>query len=228
MSFGRSADTMSITADSREKRPAILAAADERRLLSYEGPNGEPFSFDILVKCQDATEVKCELKQWGDYLQSWSSGKLERQMSATDLLIVECGFGDFDATDTLHVNGKKHLWLLSLSHPVIVTEDVQETIAAIRFLERREGGLKIRESRIKAALGDSPRDGVLRALLAGMGISPDRQVGTERLGDILARYVDWPALGAALHTDEWAGAQWGSRKPTPATLQKIAARVADA
>lgn len=213
--------------DTAEKNEFIKKAGDEQRALYYVGPNGERFSYDLLLTMKDGTTLKAERKSWTDALGTFiDNGRLDRQCAAVDMLIVEQGIFDFDANDQLHKNLVAHLAVLNMNLPVHITGGPADTIDLLRRFERRDIGIKVRENRVARTIIDDARQGIVRALLAGSGHSPDRLTPNGAIGLQIEACIDWQALSQALRTETWVeGVEWDGRTPSPKTIAKILARL---
>lgn len=205
--------------DSREQNPYLLAHADGKRLLAYEGPNGEAFSYDFEVTLRTGQVLKVERKAWPDFVQSWVGKKLDRQATNTDLLIVERSLDEFlagGADPELDDRAEKHLALLQLLMPVLESKGPEDTMAKLRYLEGRDEGLAVRANKL-ASSAPNVRWRILEAL---PGINPYRQMGDgRRLGDHLEELAFWGNLADNLRMHEWAVLPWEGPVPR-AAIQK--------
>jgi hypothetical protein len=217
-----------IVRDSREQHPVIKKAIPNERLLEIRSAEGDCWSFDFLLELRDGTPLKTERKAWADAVGSFRDGKLDRQCSYVDLLIVEMGLLDYDPSDTLQRNTRNHIDLLSLHMPVIITDGPLGTLEKLHWLAEREGGLKLRINKASGVdYSESARQGILRSVLGRSGHSVDRETAGGRIGDQLENLVDWQALSASLNLGRWPeGAQWNGRTPSQEALEKIRARLA--
>lgn len=202
-----------IRADSREKDPVIKAAADEVALLHYANPQNPNvlYSFDIEVTTAGGQTLRFERKAAGDFVSSFLAGKLDRQVSAVDALVVEwsdlalvAAMPDGDAARVKWMRGmeaaRSHLARLSLAMPVIITNGPHETVARLKYLEAQEGELDLFENRVKVR-GDTVAQALVNCL---PGIN-----GKYRLKDGRTRFeaiwdcVDVDALLGALGVSQW-------------------------
>lgn len=208
--------------DSREKSEVLKKGADEVRLLAYDKDDKVNLSFDALIERPDGTQIRVERKRFADFEASWVRGGMERQLEAVDLLIVEYDASavqmespaasdrTFEAYWAVHNNARRHLALLCLSMPVIVTNDELETLSVLRFLEQRPD-LVVRANKVKGAK-ETTRRAILRAL---PGVNPDRsfvETGANdnvplhkpmTVGDSIERIVDWKMLEESLNLGAW-------------------------
>lgn len=202
-----------LVVDSREKEPVLLDAADERRILQYPNPANPSvvFSYDIEVVTAGGQTLRFERKAAGDLVSSFIAGKLDRQCSAVDALIVEWS----DLAVTLEMPDadrdrikwmrkveatRNHLARLSLAMPVIVTNGPHETVSRLKYIEAQEGELDLFENRVKVK-GDTVAHAIINCL---PGIN-----GNYRLKDGRTRFeaiwacVDTEALLGALGVSQW-------------------------
>lgn len=217
-----------ITIDIQEKGPggAILKKlADEVRTLRADTPDGV-YSYDIHVQSGDRS-FRFERKVWDDLVQSWvKDGKLHRQLSYVDALIVEkpptedrgnelpdddvfahlpqfedagvrAEYGDMEDAIEHHL---LHLNMTGL--PVIRTAGPNETMKRLRYFERTGHSIDhFRENRVK------DRSLNLRqAMLSQMPrINVDRvidEAGTT-LGEDLERRISWELVADAMGIEDW-------------------------
>lgn len=135
-----------ITADTRESNGFIQKSADERRFLKKVGPGGENWSYDLEVETKAGQVLTFERKAMGDCIESFKQGKLDRQCSYVDALIVEWDEMALALTpglqdpkyQALAKNCKRHLWRMSLSMPVLWTSGPGETIEMLRWFEGKD------------------------------------------------------------------------------------------
>jgi hypothetical protein len=180
--------------DCREKDIELRAAADEICLLEYENPaGGGKFSYDIEVHTAGGKVLRGERKALPDFIASWRAGKLERQASAVDFLLVEWDWGGQAFADAEDAgNAYKHLLRMALAMPVLVTTGVDHTVATLRYLERHwELSTFGNSIRVKAP---TLRERMVRSL--SPSISPDT------FAAIWAN-VDRTALIHAMRVEQW-------------------------
>lgn len=205
-----------IRIDSREQREPIVAlhnAPEPRRLLEYRLPNDPAaYSYDALVEW-DGGSLKVEIKQWGDYQSTWFAGRLERQVSAVDVFIVEddpmLAMADMPNDEKAaaawrrnRANAELHLATMALQLPVVRTSGIYQTIEVLRKFDESKGGTVVRTNRT-AKPKDSPRMAILNAF---PGLNPYRRLPDGRLlGDaIWEDLVSPPGLAISLGVEDWA------------------------
>jgi len=216
---------MTLYRDSREKVAEINEACDDKKLLEYEGPMGEKFSYDFEIHTVTGAVLKVERKSWLDFVQSWKDNKMERQVGAVDLLIVE--FTKFNERDSIEVqvNALKHLTLMSLLMPVVITTGFKDTVMRMRYIEKREDGFVLRQNKIRT------QERSLRVALLEVlpGINPYRKVNGVPLSDWIIQFVDWEGVANALKAEEWTDRiDWGtSKKLSPLVAAKIRKELVD-
>jgi hypothetical protein len=204
-----------VTVDSREKDAAILALADDRRLLEYVGTNGEAFSYDLHIECDDGTVVRVERKALLDARSSMFHGDMDRQVAAVDVLVVEADpFDDFEEMDVL----REHLCTLSMNLPVIYRKGPSDTMAFAHRIAKR-GGVSVRPNNVRVKSPTWRR----KFLSTLPGINPERPVADGyTLGDYLESIIDWKQIADALNLDVIDDAlPTGTRKVGPATRRRI-------
>lgn len=191
--------------DSREQDEALKGAADAVKFLSYpnEADPGHPFSYDIEIHTAGGQVLRGERKRGDDAVASFLAGKLDRQCSAVDFLVVE--FSELalemaaPAGDAARrawfqkVEGcKKHLARLALSMPVIQTSGVKETVAILRYL-CRQVDLSVFRNGV-AVKAPSAREKLVRSLSPSIDSAKFQEIWP---------LIDKPALAAALRVDRW-------------------------
>lgn len=193
---------MTLIVDQREKNKEMKALCDEEWLLDYEregqilNDDGTPYSYDFLIAA-DGIELRFERKTLVDFVGSWKSGRLERQLEAVHGLLLEND--PFDLSDKANsvdaeteINAMKHLAVISSRMWVILSPGWRATIEILRYIERNPK-LELRQNRVKGR-GESIRQRLLGAL---PGVNPDR-IGAEA-----ELAVDWEALAKALNLPSW-------------------------
>lgn len=157
---------MTVVLDSREKTrdrdgvPLLIAErADERRLLRYDGPGGEVYSYDLLITTKAGQSLRVEAKwSWKDAYATWRDrqddghSRLTRQAGAVDLVFVV--WDDFqvelqcDKSQVSTVKGlKNRLMRMNVEGPsVCIFGSVADCISFIDYLERRKEPLLLRPS----------------------------------------------------------------------------------
>lgn len=179
---------------------------------------------------------------WKDFVASWDSGRLERQLSYVDGLIIE-----FDAMDLLdgpsrkdseeegglehrikhyyqhQQSAAKHLARLSANTWVIHSFNKQSTLDILRWIERNGYDLTVRPNKIKL-LGSHVRYRILNAL---PHVNFHRKLPDGRfVGEIVEPLVDWKKLEEALNLPDWikldlAQGQQGRKNIGLGTIMRI-------
>lgn len=243
---------MTIIVDKRESEHAIIKGGDRQMLLEYERDDSDAtYSYDIHViadKNPDfkVKEFRFERKAWGDFVQSWHDGKLERQLEAVDGLIIELDpigmmmntpVRKTDESDQAYGNrlsaytrgqeaAMKHLVAISTKMwvlPIVGGPDV--TMRMMRYIENNPD-LAVKTNRVKGA-SEHPLIGMLRAL---PGINPEYQCPDGRTkGQTILDHLDgmddqWRGnLIKAWRMPEWGEIDFGKgvRRIGPGTLAKM-------
>lgn len=209
LSSDRPAKTGRIVVDSREQDERLKAIADEVRLLSYEGDNGENRSFDIEVTTAFGQTVPLERKSTRDAVASLRAGKLDSQVGGAGGLLIEWDeavlammLGHDDHFGPRDVAGlRKRIWRISLCAPVVWTTGVEGplgTLAFLAYLRDLDKPIESFEARM-----DVQKAPAHFALLAAMpGLNPLRKLPDGRLlGDVWWERVDKEKLAEALAVD---------------------------
>lgn len=222
---------MAVIIDKREKNQWLLAQADEIALLDdiEQGVDeGVSYSYDICVICTETMKgyaikpriYKFERKRWPDFVASWDEGKLERQLSHVDGLIVE-----FDPLEIMEMTPEqrdnesdpdyvarravflkhqqsafKHLARLSANMWVIHSLGPEATMAILRWLEKEGHDLSVKPNKVKTLVSHP----LYRVLDAVGHINMHRPLEDGRLiGEAIAPLVDVEGLIKSLRMDKW-------------------------
>lgn len=205
-------------ADSEAKQAAnatLIKAAEGVEKLTA-GVEGETFSFDTKVwgeKNGPDLHLRGERKRLDDFLQSWLDGKLVRQLSYVDFLIVEWDEAALIKATPYHLradmhkkihNGKKHLVSLIMQPggpKVFRVNNQSETVLVLKHLARKlDEGFDIPPT-IAKIQGETARMRVYQAL---PGVNPNRKLKDgRRLHEALDDFVDWEGICHALGVNEW-------------------------
>lgn len=198
---------MVLIVDSREKDGPLKEAADRVELLNYPNPSnpGAPYSYDVKVITRAGETLTFERKRSDDFVESFLGGKLDRQCSIVDALIVE-----WDELDILSKmpseSGKQkaflgkyraarlHLDRMSLSMPVIQTRSIEETLATLKYFESLEKPSGKFENKV-SAVGATVLEKMVR------GASPSIDCDTYRDG--ILPLIDVDLLLRALKIEKW-------------------------
>lgn len=215
-----------LIADSRETNTTIVKGCDRQMALTYRRPEApeHAFSYDLHVIADKdprhgVREFRFERKAWPDFVQSWLSGYLERQLEAVDGLVVEYdpfaimvsapkqedGEDEMAYKNRLSIyhrtqrSAEKHLMKVAANMWVIPSRNPECTIDLMRDLERN-ADVAVRQNRIKGK-SEAVHMAVLRQF---PGINPDNLLPSgRRLGEVIWDSIDRAGLVAALNLMEW-------------------------
>lgn len=235
---------MTLIVDNNEKLAFFAENADAREpLFDIEQgvDEGAKFSYDFKVTTPGGRVLRFERKAWPDFVASWDDGKLERQVSAVNGLIVE-----FDVMELMDAapmqrdnesqeeylirrkhfrahqqNAIKHLSRLSANVWTIYSMSPQDTLAILRWIEKEGDDLSIKPNRVKTVASHP-----LHRVLDAVGqVNMHRSVGDGRMvADLIAPLVDTEKLVEALNLPAWSALDLGPgrRKIAPGTCARIA------
>lgn len=201
---------MTIIADAQEKIPIFHEKLDGTESLIYDASRG--WSYDFHITTKSGQEIRVERKSWKDYVSSWIEGRLDRQCSYVDCLLLEYSDLDVDMSDQVQVNAMNHSQTLCANMWVVRTMSPEHSISTMRYLERR-GDTHVRENGIKMRTA-SPRWMLMQAIRQ---INPWRELtGGRLLGDEIERVVDWEMVARGFRFDDWReDIQWKKSRAIP-------------
>jgi len=181
-----------VIADSRE-RLAAFAPCDEKRLLSY-GDKNESFDF-LVLRAQEPKELKVERKAFGDYTSSWAARKLDRQLAAVDVFIVELpSTAEWRRNPEFSARAWKHLCHISMTMPVMMSRSPEHTMSILRYLADAD--------RLDAprAARSAPSCSSLDGFVSWLGWNPGRSTGDGRgLGEAILECIDMDRVGSSIN-----------------------------
>lgn len=198
---------MTIIVDSRERVAELKDIADEVRLLRYPNPENPaaPFSYDIEVKTEYGERIRFERKAADDFVQSFLNGKLDRQASIVDALIVEwddfqiamgqpSDSGKAKAYLSKYRQARRHMERMALSMPIIMTSSVQGTIDMLQYFSKLDKPCEKFENKVQAKGAT-----VMEKLVRSMSPSIDNFTYERDIKPL----IDPGMLLCALNIDRW-------------------------
>ena len=184
--------------DTNETEQGLLKYADDMDNLDVPELN-EDYSYD--VRLERVPPIRVERKDFDDFVDSMTLGKLERQLSYVDLLVLEYSpmrhTPPTDERAKAYEGAKKKLAKLSVKNiGVAVSGGPEDTGRILKYLEN-EPNLQIVKNIIQVSEG-SPKERILKSL---PGIGDDKVENILNNDDL---DIDWGAVVEALQVDEWS------------------------